>query len=65
MICHDCPDLPNGTRKRPVCCKRQGAALKIGDRVPAPRYMPAIRPTAPLDNRPTFQPVRHSRRRRK
>lgn len=23
--CIDCPDLPNGVRKRAICCRREGA----------------------------------------
>lgn len=62
MICIDCPDLPNRTRKRQICCKREGATLKVGDRVRMPRTMPDIRPTAPIDNRTTFDPVRKEKR---
>lgn len=25
MRCIDCPDLPNGTNKRQICCRREGA----------------------------------------
>jgi hypothetical protein len=27
MRCADCPDVPNGTRKRPICCRREGAQV--------------------------------------
>lgn len=32
MRCVDCPDMPNGTRKRPTCCRRTGAEL-VSDRI--------------------------------
>lgn len=28
MRCADCPDIDNGTRKRPICCLRAGAAAR-------------------------------------
>lgn len=59
-LCADCPDLPNGTRKRSVCCRRAGQLreLRIGDRVPLPTRKLVIRPNAPVDNRSSFRPVR-------
>jgi hypothetical protein len=26
-LCIDCPDLPNGTRKRATCCRREGGVI--------------------------------------
>jgi hypothetical protein len=37
------------------------APLKIGDRVPMPPRKLDIRPTAPIDNRPSFRPVRNGK----
>lgn len=62
MICIDCPDLPNGVRKREVCCKREGPSLKIGDRVAMPKPMREIYPNALIDNKPTFHPARKGHR---
>lgn len=31
MRCVDCPDMPNGTNKRPVCCRRAGRAQAEAD----------------------------------
>jgi hypothetical protein len=62
VICIDCPDLPNGTRKRQRCCKLEGAQLQIGDVVGLPKPMSTVRPNAALDNRPTFHPSRGPKR---
>lgn len=61
MRCSDCPDLPNGTRKRPFCCKRAGA-LKVGDVVPLPVPKPDIRPAFTGPGRPSFKAARNGKR---
>jgi hypothetical protein len=60
-LCIDCPDLPNGVHKRPVCCRRAGQEreFKVGDVVPLPTPKLDVRPTAPIDNRPSYKPSRH------
>lgn len=51
-LCADCPDLPNGTRKRQICCRRVGQMreLKVGDRVPVPPKKLDIRPAKWADD---------------
>ena len=60
--CPDCPDLPNGTRKRLICCKRDGGRLKIGDKVPHVGPPLDIRPTFTGAGSPSFKPARHAKR---
>jgi hypothetical protein len=44
MQCADCPDIPNGTRKRAICCVREGRAAREADFInslPPPRALGA------------------------
>lgn len=60
--CPDCPEVPNGTRKRPVCCKREGDRLKVGDKVPHVVAPPSVRPAFTGAGSPSFKPARHAKR---
>lgn len=58
--CVDCPELPNGTRKRLVCCRRE--ALKVGDIIPLPPRKLDVRPTFTGPGKTSFKPARHANR---
>ena len=62
-MCPDCPDLPNGTRKRPICCRRAGGKLKVGDVVPHVPQPLKIRPAFTGPGKPSFKPARKAKRR--
>lgn len=62
MRCPDCPDMPNGTRKRPICCRREGGRLKIGDRVPHVLPKISVRPAFTGPGKSSFKPARHAKR---
>lgn len=62
MRCADCPDVPNGTRKREICCKRAGGQLKVGDVVPHVQPPISIRPAFTGAGGPSFKPARHAKR---
>jgi hypothetical protein len=62
MTCPDCPDVPNGTRKRAVCCRREGGKLKVGDVVPHIPPKLDIRPAFTGAGKTSFKPARHAKR---
>lgn len=39
-----------------------GKMVKVGDKMPLPKQKLDVRPTAPIDNRPSFAPGRNSKR---
>lgn len=61
--CPDCPDIPNGTRKRAFCCRRgKPANLKVGDVVPLRPKRLSLGPTFTGAGAPSFRPARHANR---
>ena len=66
MACADCPLIPNGTRKRSICCLRAGTAagreLRVGDRVPMPQRKLDIRPAFTGESKTSFKPARGPKR---
>lgn len=62
MRCADCPEVPNGTRKRPICCQRAGGRLKIGDTVPHVPPRLVVKPAFTGAGSPSFKPARHAKR---
>lgn len=60
--CPDCPEIPNGTRKRAICCRRAGGRLKVGDVVPFVPPAPIVKPAFTGAGAPSFKPARHGKR---
>lgn len=61
MRCVDCPDLPNGTRKRQTCCRRE-ASVKVGQVIPMPERKLVVRPAFTGAGAPSFKPARKAKR---
>jgi hypothetical protein len=56
ILCPDCPDLPNGTRKRQICCRREGAVVErefkhVGQVGPGERVCEKCKGNGQIDRR--------------